>query len=470
VFLWKWKTNEVISRQELPYAIGHVAFSPDGAWLLTESGVLGWESTIIQIWSPLTGLEAARLEGYVAAFSPDGKKVAVAKDNTVVIWEWNRKLLEAISPVADVLNGSSIFSLAGLTFSLDGQWVATVGENTVQVWEMTTGREIARIAPEDLHTVEFSPGKEWLVTGGWDITQVWETTTWQEVVRREGEASPIIFSRNGRWIAAVGNNGHEVQVWETATGQDVAHVTSNDLVSAIEFSPDGHLLAIGSWDHTARVWDVEMGQEVARMAHEASVETVAFSPNGQWVASGGADGVRVWETATGQEVGKLEYKDVNALAFSPDGQRMIVTSMRKNLAWLLDTRTWQEVAQMSHMGPAIFEGFTPDSQWILTRDDVVPYSNVPTGRTARIWSAITGQEQIRFESQDLMRAASFILNSPWLFTKDDLGAHIWFWRHEDLITEACARLPRNLTPGEWRQYIGDETYRPTCPNQLVPGD
>jgi hypothetical protein len=37
-----------------------------------------------------------------------------------------------------------------------------------------------------------------------------------------------------------------------------------------------------------------------------------------------------------------------------------------------------------------------------------------------------------------------------------------------LIADACSRLPRNLTRLEWRQYLGDEPYRSTCPNLPVP--
>jgi WD40 repeat protein len=36
------------------------------------------------------------------------------------------------------------------------------------------------------------------------------------------------------------------------------------------------------------------------------------------------------------------------------------------------------------------------------------------------------------------------------------------WRPEDLIAEACSRLTRNLTKGEWRLYLGDEPYQKTC--------
>ena len=35
-------------------------------------------------------------------------------------------------------------------------------------------------------------------------------------------------------------------------------------------------------------------------------------------------------------------------------------------------------------------------------------------------------------------------------------------RAEDLIAETCARLTRNLTAEEWKQYLGDTPYRKTC--------
>ena len=39
-----------------------------------------------------------------------------------------------------------------------------------------------------------------------------------------------------------------------------------------------------------------------------------------------------------------------------------------------------------------------------------------------------------------------------------------------LLAECAAAIARaiNLTPQEWRQYLGDEPYRPTCPNLPVP--
>jgi hypothetical protein len=44
----------------------------------------------------------------------------------------------------------------------------------------------------------------------------------------------------------------------------------------------------------------------------------------------------------------------------------------------------------------------------------------------------------------------------------DKTARVWLWRPKDLIADVCARLPRNLTAEEWKQYLGEEPYRKTC--------
>jgi hypothetical protein len=33
----------------------------------------------------------------------------------------------------------------------------------------------------------------------------------------------------------------------------------------------------------------------------------------------------------------------------------------------------------------------------------------------------------------------------------------------DPVAAACAKVKRSLTREEWRQYVGGEDYRPTCP-------
>ena len=66
-------------------------------------------------------------------------------------------------------------------------------------------------------------------------------------------------------------------------------------IYGVAFSPNGRYLATTSIDGTVDVWDWASGQEVARVAHEASVFTAAFSPDGRQLATGGDDRTaRIW--------------------------------------------------------------------------------------------------------------------------------------------------------------------------------
>jgi hypothetical protein len=42
------------------------------------------------------------------------------------------------------------------------------------------------------------------------------------------------------------------------------------------------------------------------------------------------------------------------------------------------------------------------------------------------------------------------------------------WQRDDLITELCARLTRNFSHAEWRNFVGEKEYSETCPGLPVP--
>src|SRR5262249_37094711 len=78
-------------------------------------------------------------------------------------------------------------------------------------------------------------------------------------------------------------------------------------VDAVAFSPDGRTVASGSVDHSVRLWETATGQEVRCFeGHAEDVKGVAFAPNGRVLASAGVDGVVLLWTWRGRAGGVKE--------------------------------------------------------------------------------------------------------------------------------------------------------------------
>jgi WD40 repeat protein len=95
------------------------------------------------------------------------------------------------------------------------------------------------------------------------------------------------------------NSGAEnvrLATWDAQTGKYGSEVRfSGDLIHAIEFSPNGNLLAIGNrnevWIWNTAIWQVKEKYS----GHAGEIVDLVFTPEGTRLLSAGRDGtVRVW--------------------------------------------------------------------------------------------------------------------------------------------------------------------------------
>ncbi|MCS6859565.1 MAG: hypothetical protein NZT92_04500 [Abditibacteriales bacterium] len=277
------------------YRVNAVAFSPDGATLL--SG----EADGIKLWDVPT----ARLKLHHR--TPDGK------------WE-------ALSVA---------FSSDNLLFA--GSGTDASGAPWAGVWDARTGR-LVRVIPVKsvVHSVSFLPNSDTLALTTQNdrakpLIMLSSATEERYLDGLKDAARAVSCSPGGSLLAGASQSG-TVTLWELRSDKEprVLSLPGADLkdgVHAVAFSPDGKLLASGGGDGVVRLWDTERGEVKTKFTVErpAPVRAVAFSPDGTVVAGGSEDKVLLWDVKTGEVKRTITAGvKVKALAFSPNGRLLAI--------------------------------------------------------------------------------------------------------------------------------------------------
>jgi WD40 repeat protein len=132
------------------------------------------------------------------------------------------------------------------------------------------------------------------------------------------------FSPDGTLLATgsgVPSRSGELKLWNIETGELVRTIADahSDTVLGVAFSPDGNSLATCGADRMMKVFETESGRAVKSFeGHAHHVLGVSWRADGRMLATSGADcAVKVWDFETGKAIRTIEgfQKEVTAIEF-----------------------------------------------------------------------------------------------------------------------------------------------------------
>jgi WD40 repeat protein len=290
--IWDQATGQ--RRKSLPAikgAVFSVAVSKDGKRIAA-----GCSRGLVLVWDAESGRSVwtntePGLDAMSVAFSPDGQSLAVgyglysdSKIGKVKIW--------------DVATGKEMkSSFAGpkggvnkLAFDPTGKRLAVAGEGIVEVWELATTTKIRDLKGHTkwVYSVVFSPDGKWLAAGGWDRTvKIWDADTGLEkltIFAHDGFVLDLAFSPDSHRLITASED-RAAKLWEVPSGELVASFHGHtDFVQTVTFRPDGREVVTGSLDGSVRFWDLRTSRPVV-FQHTAWVESLAIRRDGLRVLS-----------------------------------------------------------------------------------------------------------------------------------------------------------------------------------------
>jgi WD40 repeat protein len=194
-------------------------------------------------------------------------------------------------------------------------------------------------------------------------------------------------------------------------------------VRALAFSPDGSTLATGGTDKAVRIWDLGSGQEMRELVHRDGILDVAFSPGGTHLAAAcGGTETQLWDVAAGRVLHQVVSMFGHAVAFSPDGSQLAMTTV--NGARTISASTGRKVrrlkARMSYAakGWGFFAlAFNPDGSELAAGGSYDPLVGRGYG-VAKVWNTTSGEEilTLAHDPPGTVTAVAFDPTGNWLAT------------------------------------------------------
>lgn len=330
----RWNLADGKMLEEYPFSnerINTTDLNPE-----THALVLGEEAGV-RIWNYSTQKKVFFLAGktshlHSVALSPDGNRLITVGDDfgngLTQVWDLKNK---QVIKTFDKYN-LALFSAA---FSPDGKLVAITGRNRmIQIVDLSSGQILHNLtggAP-----LAFSPdGRTLAFAGSLDHVTLADTASGEYLSLPSipcPEVSGIVFSQDGKVLVIGGGAQCGLQVHDAHTTLLIKNLIKDQYLSIYDLvlSPDGDKVVLGGY--SLRMLDVQTGKSLLEDDSGYGQRMAAFSPDGHYLAISGSGGytekelVQVRDTASDQVVFNLRtlQSDIKKMTFAPDGRTLMI--------------------------------------------------------------------------------------------------------------------------------------------------
>ena len=270
-----------------------LAWLPDGETIAINggNGALGW-----RLWDVIAAKPVMDVVpyGYIWGFSlsADGQTLAMGDARIGLFDVRSRTLRREIE--------ASLWAQSA-AWSPDGRELAVTGDD-MAVWSNARARGLTMLPTENWF------GAQWLQRGDAILNTVgggamlfsrraqhWEKRHLPIGVGSYGGHDVASLSPNGNLLACSNNDikaedlgKRRVEIWDLATAKRLVQMEPlGQYIHALAWSPDGELLAAGTDDGKSAIYDSASGKRLAELpATKGPIRPLAFSPDGKTLAAG----------------------------------------------------------------------------------------------------------------------------------------------------------------------------------------
>lgn len=368
--------------------IDYIALSPNGRYLA------GAGRNTVLLWNadkpneePIDLLQGKTGDFESIRFGPDGNiLVSGSKD----IWLWNINELKR-NPIVFHGHESSIYEL---DISPDKKWMASLDSGgALFLWEINNPQANPTVLIEDQSNTSlglaFSPDGKWLASGDKDcVIKMWslefkDSADFSSAIclgeNLNNLSYDLAFSPDGEYLASAAGDD-VLRLWKTSTisSEPMELIGHNARILSVSFSLDGKLLVTGLDDGTVQYWNMNALniEPIILTGHKDAVFSLAFNPDNNLLASGGDDDtIRLWDLKSdvADEIILRGQEDIRDLIFSPDSKWLYSSGLLSitGRAWNIQNLISNPLELDDHASG--YMDISPDGKWLtfITEDNTI---------------------------------------------------------------------------------------------------